>query len=32
MYSLLGLDNIMQQFENVESEGAKKFKYWDNLL
>ncbi len=33
MYGLLGqyLDEI-QLFENLESEGAKKSKYWENRL
>ncbi len=28
MYGLLGQDNIWPRFENLESEGAKKSKYW----
>ncbi len=34
MYGLLGQDNICprQLFENLESEGEKKSKYWVNRL
>ncbi len=34
MYGLLVLDNLaeIQLFENLESEGAKKSKYWENHL
>ncbi len=35
MYDLFGSDNIwprMQLFENLESKGAKKSKYWENHL
>ncbi len=35
MYGLLGQDNILAEiklFENLESEGAKKSKYWENYL
>ncbi len=35
MYGLLWYDNIlaeMQLFVNLESEGAKKSKYWENHL
>ncbi len=37
MYGSLGLDNIwtrykIQLFENLESEGTNKSKYWENRL
>ncbi len=35
MHGLLGKDNNLvkiQLFENLESEGAKKSKYWENRL
>ncbi len=35
MYGLLESDNILLRynyFENLESEGAKKSKYWENRL
>ncbi len=36
MYGLLGYNNIWPRYnneiENLESEGAKKSKYWENCL